>query len=205
MCLIFSIPTGTVFNNISLECAMAHFKVFYFNCAVGVHYYNSFSTCVLLGGSSSYCYSSWKLPLSWAWLFFFYCMSIARHSPVKHNGKSREQHENLWCISFAVVPHHFPIPLFFSWLLLSTVLPRFTRCCRISGFQIIAILSEMYIIVMEFILDFFLCFTTGNWQMVGRRQPNELPVHGEYHCQRLHLVPLPILLFILFTFCSARW
>lgn len=169
-----------------------------------MHYYNSFSTCVLLGGSSSYCYSSWKLPLSWAWLFFF--LLYVHCSPLSSEAQWKIARATWkFMMHFFCCPSPFSYSPFFCWLLLSTVLPRFTRYCRISGFQIIAILSEMYIIVMEFILDFFLCFTTGNWQMVGRRQPNELPVHGEYHCQRLHLVPLPILLFILFTFCSARW
>lgn len=95
MCLSFSIPTGTVFNNISLECAMAHFKVFYFNCA-GVCiiiivflpvYYLEAAPVTATPVESCRC-----LGLGF---FFFYCMSIARHSPVKHNGKSREQHENL--------------------------------------------------------------------------------------------------------------
>jgi len=65
-----------------------------------------------------------------------------------------------------------PVPLFsthplFHFFFCTTVVPRLTRFCRNSGFQIIANLSEIYIIVMEFILDFFLCSTKGYWQMEG--------------------------------------
>lgn len=203
MCLIFSIPTGTVFNNISLECAMAHFKVLYFNCA-GVCiiiivflpvYYLEAAPVTATPVESCRC-----LGLGFFFVLYVHCSPLSSEAQWKIARATWKFMMHFFCC-----PSPFSYSPFFCWLLLSTVLPRFTRCCRISGFQIIAILSEMYIIVMEFILDFFLCFTTGNWQMVGCRQPNELPVHGEYHCQRLHLVPLPILLFILFTFCSARW